>query len=65
MCLKYCTIEYSHKSKENIDMIIGYARVSSQNLSLDLQLNKLKEAGCEKIYHENVSGAKENRREHK
>jgi len=37
--------------------IIGYARVSSLGQSLDVQLNKLNESGCDKIYHEKRSGA--------
>lgn len=44
-------------------MKVGYARVSTSSQSLDGQLRALKEAGCEKIYHEKVSGAKTHRRE--
>jgi len=44
-------------------MKIGYARVSTTDQNLDLQLIALKEAGCGRIYQEKISGAKRNRPE--
>jgi DNA invertase Pin-like site-specific DNA recombinase len=37
-------------------MLIGYARVSTQDQNLDLQKDALEKAGCEKIYVEQISG---------
>ncbi|WP_395146044.1 recombinase family protein (plasmid) [Moraxella atlantae] len=42
-------------------MKIGYARTSTLDQNLDLQLDALKNCGCEKIYQEQISSVKDNR----
>jgi DNA invertase Pin-like site-specific DNA recombinase len=42
-------------------MKIGYARVSTRDQSFNLQIDALREAGCERIYKEVISGAKSER----
>jgi DNA invertase Pin-like site-specific DNA recombinase len=44
-------------------MKLGYARVSTEDQHLDLQLEALRAAGCEKIFQEKVSGKDRNRPE--
>ncbi|MDR6457719.1 MULTISPECIES: recombinase family protein [Chryseobacterium] len=44
-------------------MKIGYARVSTKDQNLDLQIEALEKVGCEKIYQEKISGATKNRPE--
>ncbi|MBM0067984.1 recombinase family protein [Alkalicoccobacillus gibsonii] len=41
----------------------GYARVSTVSQDLEVQLNRLKEEGCEKIYSEKFTGTKKERPE--
>ena len=40
-------------------MIFGYARVSTQDQSLNLQIDDLKKSGCDRIFREKVSSVKE------
>lgn len=42
-------------------MLIGYARVSTIDQNLELQLSALNNTGCEKIYEDHLSGTKVNR----
>jgi DNA invertase Pin-like site-specific DNA recombinase len=42
-------------------MKVGYARISTKEQNLDMQVIALEEAGCERIYEEVVSGVKADR----
>jgi DNA invertase Pin-like site-specific DNA recombinase len=44
-------------------MLIGYARVSTQDQNPELQLDALKESGCERVFTERASGAQRDRPE--
>jgi DNA invertase Pin-like site-specific DNA recombinase len=42
-------------------MLIGYARVSTTDLKFDLQHDALAKAGCEKVFEDKLSGARDDR----
>lgn len=42
-------------------MKFGYARVSTQDQKFELQIDALKEAGCEKVFKEKASGSRTKR----
>ncbi|HEY0329876.1 MAG TPA: recombinase family protein [Rhodopseudomonas sp.] len=42
--------------------VLGYARVSTVGQELDIQLERLREAGCEYVFSEKESGANDHRR---
>lgn len=44
-------------------MIIGYARVSTQDQSIDLQTDALRAAGCEEVFSEKCTGKQRERPE--
>ena len=43
-------------------MLVGYARVSTDDQTVDLQIDALSKAGCEKIFKDTASGARNERK---
>jgi len=46
-------------------MLVGYARVSTKEQNYEMQIQALRNAGCEKIFSEKESGSSDDRREFK
>ena len=42
-------------------MLVGYARVSSIDQNLDVQIDELKKAGCDRIFTDKISGSRNSR----
>lgn len=60
---KCILLQYDLQIYERALMKIGYARVSTTDQNLAMQIMALKQAGCERIYQEKISGAKRERPE--
>ena len=50
-------LQYVSHIPEGRGMKIGYARVSTREQTLEIQLTKLAEASCEMFFDEKISGA--------
>jgi DNA invertase Pin-like site-specific DNA recombinase len=45
------------RAEWSLEMIVGYARVSTDGQTLDAQHSALREAGAERVFAEKISGA--------
>ena len=53
--------KYNNEYREGVDLRLGYARVSTDLQSLELQTQALEQAGCERIFTDRMSGARSDR----
>jgi len=56
-------IAFANRNEEVFAMVIGYARVSTQEQDSSAQVKALKAAGCERIFKENAGGGRWDRPE--
>jgi DNA invertase Pin-like site-specific DNA recombinase len=54
-------LQYVLQTQRGSRMKLGYARVSTEDQTLNTQCQRLSTAGCEKIFEEKISGATRNR----
>jgi DNA invertase Pin-like site-specific DNA recombinase len=54
-------VHLNYKIKEVFFMIFGYARVSTDDQNLSLQIDALTHYGIDKLFQEKVTGAKKDR----